>query len=122
MFYLQFDTRITRKLWASEPQIEPWLTRFNYVANFDAGTVSVIRRSDASVQVLSLGGQPIGIDIAPNGHEVWVSNFQNDTITIIDADTNHIAQTLPAAGDGPARVKFTPMESTCGSPILAAMN
>ena len=79
-----------------------------YVTNFDAGTVSVIRRSDASVQVLSLGGQPIGIDIAPNGHEVWVSNFQNNTITIIDADTNHIAQTLPAAGDGPARVRFTP--------------
>lgn len=78
-----------------------------YVTNFDSGTVSVIRRSDASVQILSLGGQPIGIDIAPNGREVWISNFQNNTIAIVDVATDHIVQTFPAAGDGPARIKFT---------------
>jgi YVTN family beta-propeller protein len=79
-----------------------------YVTNFDAGTVSVIRRSDASVRILSLGGQPIGIDVSPNGSEVWVSNFQSNTITVIDAATDLIAQTLSAGGDGPARIKFTP--------------
>src|SRR5215471_16023130 len=62
-----------------------------YVTNFDAGTVSVIRRSDASAQVLALGGQPIGIDVAPDGSEVWVSNFRSNTITIIDAATDRIA-------------------------------
>ena len=79
-----------------------------YVANFDAGTVSIIRRSDASVQILSLGGQPIGIDVAPNGREVWVSNLESNTITVIDTSTDRIAQTLPERGDGPARLKFTP--------------
>ena len=38
-----------------------------YVANFEAGTVSVIRRSDASVTVVQVGGQPIGIDVSPDG-------------------------------------------------------
>ena len=112
---VEIDTRsgTISKLWDTQQKgsyllaVTPDEKRF-YVANFDAGTVSVIRRTDASVQVLSLGGQPIGIDIAPNGREVWVSNFQSNTITIIDADTNQIAQTLSAAGDGPARVKFTP--------------
>ena len=112
---VEIDTRTgtISKLWDTQQKgsyllaVTPDEKRI-YVANFDAGTVSVIRRSDASVQILSLGGQPIGIDIAPNGHEVWVSNFQNNTITIIDADTNHIVQTLPAVGDGPARVKFSP--------------
>jgi YVTN family beta-propeller protein len=79
-----------------------------YVTNFDAGTVSVIRRSDASVQLLSLGGQPIGIDVAPNGREVWVSNYESNTITVIDTATDRIAQTFPERGNGPARIKFTP--------------
>jgi YVTN family beta-propeller protein len=83
-----------------------------YVTNFDAGTVTVIRRLDSSVQILSMGGQPIGIDVAPNGTEVWVSNFRSNTISIIDAATDHVAQTFPAVGDGPARVKFAPNGKT----------
>ena len=79
-----------------------------YVTNFDAGTVSVIQRSDGSVHILSLGGQPIGIDVAPSGGEVWVSNFQSNMITIIDTATDVVIQTVSAQGDGPARVKFAP--------------
>jgi YVTN family beta-propeller protein len=78
-----------------------------YVANFDAGTVSVISRPDGSVRTLAIGGQPIGIDVSPDGAEVWVSD-QSSTISVIDTATDRITQTFPAGGDGPARVKFTP--------------
>jgi DNA-binding beta-propeller fold protein YncE len=78
-----------------------------YVANFDAGTVSVIRRSDASVRVLSLGGQPIGIDVSPNGREVWVSNLNDNTIAVINAATDRIDKIFPSGGIGPARLRFT---------------
>jgi len=57
---------------------------------------------------LSLAGQPIGIDIAPNGGEVWIGNYQSNIFTIIDAATDRIVQTVSAVGDGPARIKFTP--------------
>jgi YVTN family beta-propeller protein len=79
-----------------------------YVANFDAGSVSVIQRYDASVQILHVGGQPIGIDVSPDGREVWVSNFQTDAIAVIDAATDRIVQIFPAGGEGPARLRFTP--------------
>jgi len=79
-----------------------------YVANFEAGTVSVIRRSDASVIVVQVGGQPIGIDVSPDGNEVWVSNFKSNTIAVINAATDRIVQTFSSGGDGPARLKFTP--------------
>jgi YVTN family beta-propeller protein len=79
-----------------------------YVANFDSGSVSVIRRSDASVQVIPLGGQPIGIDASPDGVEIWVSNYQSNSIAVIDTSTDLVVQTFPSGGDGPARVKFTP--------------
>jgi DNA-binding beta-propeller fold protein YncE len=79
-----------------------------YVANFDAGSVSVIQRYDASVQILQIGGQPIGIDVSPNGREVWVSNFKTDAIAVIDAASDRVVQIFPAGGEGPARLKFTP--------------
>ena len=78
-----------------------------YVTNFDAGSVSVINRSDASVHILRLGGQPIGIDVSPDGKAVWVSNLQNNTISVINTVDDRIVQTFPAGGDGPGRLKFT---------------
>ena len=44
----------------------------------------------------------------PNGGEVWIGNYQSNIITIIDAATDRVVQTVPAVGDGPASTKFTP--------------
>jgi YVTN family beta-propeller protein len=112
---VELDTRsgTVRKMWDTQQKgsylfvVTPDEKKL-YVANFDAGTVSVISRPDGSVRTLVLGGQPIGIDVSPDGTEVWVSNFQNSTIAVIDTATDRIMQTFPAGGDGPARVKFTP--------------
>jgi YVTN family beta-propeller protein len=112
---VELDTRdgVVRKIWDTQ-QTGSYLfvvtpdEKKLYVANFDAGTVSVIGRPYGAARTVVLGGQPIGIDISLDGAEVWVSNFQNSSIAIIDTATDSIMQTLPAGGDGPARVKFTP--------------
>jgi YVTN family beta-propeller protein len=112
---VELDTRdgAVRKIWDTQQKgsylfvVTPDERKL-YVANFDMGTVSVISRSDGSVRIVVLGGQPIGIDVSPDGGEVLVSNFQNSSIAVIDTATDRIRQTFPAAGDGPARVKFTP--------------
>ena len=79
-----------------------------YVANFDAGSVSIIHRADASVRVVPFRGQPIGVDVSPNGREVWVSNLQENSIAVIDNATEQIVRTFPSGGISPARLKFTP--------------
>jgi YVTN family beta-propeller protein len=79
-----------------------------YVANFDAGSVSIIHRSDASVQFVPFSGQPIGIDVSPDGREVWISNLQRNSIAVIDTATDRIVKTFSSGGVGPVRLKFTP--------------
>jgi YVTN family beta-propeller protein len=112
---VELDTRsgVIRKMWDTQQKGSYLFAptpdeKKLYVANFDAGTVSVISRPGGSVRTLALGGQPIGIDVSPDRAEVWVSNFQNSSIAVIDTATDRVMQTFPAGGDGPARVKFTP--------------
>jgi DNA-binding beta-propeller fold protein YncE len=78
-----------------------------YVANFDAGTVTMIPRSGAPAKLIRIGGEPIGIDVSPSGNEVWVSSLRTDTITIIGTAKDEVIHQIPAGGKGSARLKFT---------------
>jgi len=78
-----------------------------YVANFDTGTLSVIRRTDNSTKMIAWSGQPIGIDISPDGKEVWVANFKTNEIAIVNTEDDKIAEVFSSGGDGPGRLKFT---------------
>jgi YVTN family beta-propeller protein len=49
-----------------------------------------------------------GFDLSPNGMEIWVANAQDGTITIIDAASKTVRQTMPISVTGANRLKFTP--------------
>ena len=49
-----------------------------------------------------------GIDVSPDGKEIWVANAQDGTITIIDAASKNVTQTVPISVKGANRLKFTP--------------
>ena len=67
--------------------------------------VEVSVATPASVQVIPLGGQPIGIDASPDGTEV--SNFQSKLIAVIDTTTDRVVQIFASGGDGSVRLQFT---------------
>ena len=48
-----------------------------------------------------------GIDVSPDGAEVWVTNRADNTITIFDTQTLDVLAQLPCE-DFPIRAKFTP--------------
>lgn len=48
-----------------------------------------------------------GIDVSPDGTEVWVTNRADNTITIFDTQTLEVLVQLPCE-DFPIRAKFTP--------------
>ncbi len=79
-----------------------------YVANIRSGNLSVIDvEQSKAIATIETGAGAEGIDIAPDGGEVWVSNRSADTVSIIDTQRLEVVSTVPCAAF-PIRVKFTP--------------
>jgi len=49
-----------------------------------------------------------GIDVSPDGREIWVANARDGTATIIEAADKRVSQTVPISVKGANRLKFTP--------------
>ena len=78
-----------------------------YVSKIGAGTVSRIDLAAGQVTHEAAAGEGAeGIEVAPDG-SVWVTNREEDTVTVHDPDTLETLATLPSAGF-PIRVVFTP--------------
>lgn len=79
-----------------------------YVASIGSGTVSSAHLASAKISKdLATGAGAEGIDVTPDGREVWVTNRDANTVTVIDAGKLEILATIPAA-KFPIRIKFTP--------------
>src|SRR5262245_8470979 len=79
-----------------------------YTANLEGKSVSVIDRRANTVRTLPFESSQIGIDVAPNGREVWVHHTEKRELSIIDVATDKVVATLPSGGQGFGRLKFTP--------------
>ncbi len=85
-----------------------------YTANILSDTVSVLELDQPEqpgppprLTHVAVGRQPEGIDVSPDGAELWVGANQDGTISIIDTATNKVKETVKLGGP-PIRVKFTP--------------
>lgn len=78
--------------WASLAHAEP----FAYVANRGDGTVSVVdTRTNAVVETVPVGTDPLGVAVSPLGERVYVANqVMSGTVSVIDAATNTVVDTL----------------------------
>ncbi len=78
-----------------------------YVSNITSGTVSIINiDSGKNVNVIACGLGTEGIDITPDGKELWVSNSRENTISVIDTESQKITHTL-TTGNEALRLKFS---------------
>jgi YVTN family beta-propeller protein len=86
-----------------------------YTADILSNTASVIELEKQQqtpgppphVSHVAVGPQPEGIDITPDGRELWVGHNQDGGISIIDTETQKVKETIKAGGM-PIRIKFTP--------------
>lgn len=80
-----------------------------YVTNSASDSVDVIDgggfRRDASIHV---GDHPIGVDVHPNGTRVYVTNANDDNVSVIDTATNTVIGNPIRVGDDPESVVFSP--------------
>lgn len=79
-----------------------------YVANIGSGSVTVIERGSGQVKNIPTGAGAEGVDISPDGREVWVSNRGAHSISVIDTSRDEVGVTFASQGQVPIRVKFTP--------------
>ena len=80
-----------------------------YTTNITSATVTAfdLAAQPLTVTQIAVANQPEGIDASPDGKEVWVAHRGSGTVSIIDAATKKVSETIKAGTD-PYRVKFTP--------------
>jgi YVTN family beta-propeller protein len=82
-----------------------------FTANIGSDSVTAIERTaDGNgwkETQIAVGKGPEGIDISQDGKEVWAANSQSGTISIIDAATHKVLQTLDVKTKHSNRLKFT---------------
>ena len=77
--------------------------------------------------MIKVGNGSEGLDVSPDGKEVWVANAQDGTISIIDPNAKTVHQALDANVQSANRLKFTldgklVLVSTLGVPNLTVID
>src|SRR5712691_4101982 len=82
-----------------------------YTANIGSDSVSVIDLTHAprtvSLKQIAVGKGPEGIDLSPDGREIWVAHRGDGAFSVIDTATEKVTQTVTTGTKMANRVKFT---------------
>ena len=77
--------------------------------------------------IVPVGRGAEGFDVSRDGKEIWAANAQDGTISVVDAASKKVADTLAANVNGANRLKFTPdgrhvFVSSLGGPDVAVFD
>lgn len=86
---------------------------FLFISNASTGdsAISIITLSDQSVQRVTVGRNPVSLDVMPRRSEIFVACQGAGTIVVLDASSHVVMRTL-ASGIAPVKV-------VCGDPYVA---
>lgn len=79
-----------------------------YVANGSSGYVSMIDRLTVVPQRVQTGPQPEGLALSRDGSELWVSDRQDNSVTILATYGLKQIARFPSGGVDPLRLRFHP--------------
>jgi len=91
--------------------LSPDLTRI-FTANIGSDSVSAIEKTTSPAgwneTVIPVGKGPEGIDLSPDGKELWTAHSRDGGVSIIDVAARRVSQTLDLHTKRSNRLKFTP--------------
>jgi YVTN family beta-propeller protein len=82
-----------------------------YTSNIGSDSVSVITQGVNGVwtqTVIPVGKGPEGIDLSPNGREIWSAHSRDGGVSVIDTRTRKVVQTIAIGTKRSNRIKLTP--------------
>jgi YVTN family beta-propeller protein len=82
-----------------------------YTSNIGSDSVSVITQGGKGVwtqTVIPVGKGPEGIDLSPDGREIWSAHSRDGGVSVIDTRTKKVIQTIPLGTKRSNRIKLTP--------------
>ena len=82
-----------------------------FTSNIGGDSVSAIQQGSDGVwtqTVIPVGKGPEGIDLAPNGREVWSAHSRDGGVSIIDVGSKKVVQTIAIGTKRSNRIKLTP--------------
>ena len=90
----------------------PSLAQYAYIPNAADGTVSVIATAtNQVVGLITVGNNPIGSAVIPDGSKVYVANLNSNTVSVIATASNTVISNI-TVGSSPEGVAVTPDGST----------
>jgi len=75
-----------------------------YTPNLEGKSVSVIERATGKVKIIQFGDPVYGIDITPDGKQVWVSGRD---LAVIDTATDEVVARIKTSEAGTGRIRLT---------------
>jgi YVTN family beta-propeller protein len=82
-----------------------------FTSNIGGDSVSAIEQGAGGAwaqTVIAVGKGPEGIDLSPDGREVWSAHSRDGGMSIIDVASKKVVQTIPIGTKRSNRIKLTP--------------
>ena len=81
-------------------------------ANIGSDNISLIERGTNplawNVTTVAVGRGPEGMDVSPDGRELWTANSRDGSVSIVDLAAKRVTGTIDAQTKRSNRLKFTP--------------
>lgn len=81
-----------------------------FTSNIGANTIGIIERTgdDWQQTVVRVGAGPEGLDLTPDGRELWTAHSRDGGVSVLDVATKKVVHTLDAGTRRSNRLKFSP--------------
>jgi YVTN family beta-propeller protein len=85
--------------------------RIIFTTNIASDNVSIIQEGAGgawSQTIVPVGKGPEGLDLSPNGRELWTAHSRDGGVSVVDVASRKVVHTIPAGTKRSNRIKLTP--------------
>jgi YVTN family beta-propeller protein len=82
-----------------------------FTTNIASDSVSIIQQGAGgtwSQTIVPVGHGPEGLDLTPNGRELWTAHSRDGGVSVVDVASKKVVHTIPAGTKRSNRIKLTP--------------